>query len=242
MKKLKISEIKKSFTDVDIIKTAELFNFYKSSESAVRKATVNWRIYELVQRGLLQRIGRGKYIIGKELKYFPEFSAKEIKINKLIKNEFPFIKYCIWNTSNLNEFLQHQSSLQFIVVEVEKEALESVYFTIKDGFNSTFKKPSKEMVEDFISTHQKSIVINSFVTEAPILNIKNIPTSSLEKLLVDLYCDKNLFYYLQGNELVTVFKYAFDKYTVNRSKLLRYADRRRKKLQIDDFIKSIIRQ
>lgn len=240
--KLKISEIKKSFTDVEIITTADLFNFYKSSESAVKKATVNWRIYELVQRGLLQRIGRGKYIIGKELKYFPELSAKEIKINKLIKNEFPFIKYCIWNTSNLNEFLQHQSSLQFIVVEVEKEALESVYFTIKDGFNSTFKKPSKEMVEDFISTQQKSIIINSFVTEAPIQSIKNIPTSSIEKLLVDLYCEKNLFYYLQGNELVNIYKYAFDKYTVNRSKMLRYADRRRKKLQIDEFIKSIIRQ
>jgi hypothetical protein len=178
----------------------------------------------------------------KSIYYLPEISNKEIKINSVIKKEFPFIKYCIWNSSILSEFLQHQSSFRFIVVEVEKDALESVFYSIKEIFNATFKKPAKEVVEEFISARQNSIIINSFVSEAPIQNIKNVPTSSIEKLLVDLYCEKNLFYFLQGNELVNIYKNAFDKYTVNQSKMLRYADRRRKKIQIDEFIKSIIRQ
>lgn len=240
--KLKFTEIKITFSDFKIITTTDLFNFYKSFEPAVKKATVNWRIYELVQSGKIQRIGRGKYVVGEGQKYIPEMSTKEIKISKLIKKEFPFIGYCIWTTSILNEFSQHLSAFQFIVVEVEKEALESVYFTLKDNFNSTFKKPAKEMVEEFISSQPNSVVVISFVSEAPVQNIKNIPTSSLEKLLVDLYCDKNLFYFLQGNELANIYNNAFKKYTVNQSKLLRYADRRRRKKQIEEFIKSIIRQ
>lgn len=240
--KIQFSEIKKTFKDSEIITSADLFNFYKFSESTVKKATVNWRIFELVHRGLLQRIGKGKFVVGKSIYYLPEISNKEIKINSVIKKEFPFIKYCIWNSSILSEFLQHQSSFRFIVVEVEKDALESVFYSIKEIFNATFKRPAKEVVEEFISARQNSIIINSFVSEAPIQNIKNVPTSSIEKLLVDLYCEKNLFYFLQGNELVNIYKNAFDKYTVNQSKMLRYADRRRKKIQIDEFIKSIIRQ
>ena len=240
--KFKLTEIKKAFADFNIITTNDLYSFYKSMEPAVKKTTVNWRIYELVQSGKLQRIGRGKYIIGKEVKYIPDISTKEIRISNLLKKEFPFIKYCIWNTSVLNEFSQHLSAFQFSIVEVEKEALESVYFTLKDNYNPVFKKPSREMVEDFISRQPNSIIINPFVSEAPIQNIKEIPTSGLEKLLVDLYCDQNLFYFLQGNELLNIYNNAFSKYTINQSKLLRYADRRRKKNQIEEFIKTIIRQ
>ena len=128
------------------------------------------------------------------------------------------------------------------MVEVEKNVLESDFYSIKESFNSTFKKPAKKIVEEFIITRQNSIIVNPFVSEAPIQNVKNVPTSSLEKLLVDLYCSKHLFYFLQGYELVNIYKNAFDKYTINKSKLLRYADRRRRKTEIDEFIKSIIRQ
>ena len=240
--KLRIEHLKKKFAGSEIILSNDLYRFYKSEESEIKQSTVNWRIYELVRNGILQRIGRGKFTTGKTVNYLPDISNKEIKINSIIKTEFPFIKYCIWNTSKLNEFLQHQSSFQWFIVEVEKEALESVFYSLKDNFNSTFKKPSKEMVEEFISTEQNSIIINAFVSEAPIQSIKNVPTSSLEKLLVDLYCDKKLFYFLQGNELVNIYRNAFNKYTVNQSKMLRYADRRQKKLLIIDFIKSIFRQ
>ncbi len=237
--KLKTEQIKKKFTDRKIILTEDLYRFYKSEEPEVKKSTVNWRIHELIRKGILQRTGKGKFILGKSVHYLPEISNKEIKINSIIKNKFPFVKYCIWNTSLLSEFLQHQLSFRFTVVEVEKDVLESVFFSIKERFNSTFKKPAKEILEEFIITRQNSIIINSFVSEAPIQNIKKVPTSSLEKLLVDLYCNKNLFYFLQGYELVNIYKNAFDKYTINRSKLLRYADRRRKKAEIDEFIKSI---
>lgn len=238
---LKYQDVRKEFSNYKKITIDDLVNYYRVADPNVKKTTINWRIYELVQNGALQRTGRGKYIVGKQLKYAPELTTKEIKISKLIKNEFPFINHCLWSVSYLNEFLQHQTVFSFLIVEVEKEAIEAVYFKLKESVNLTFKKPTKEILEEFIGTQQNSIVINAFVSEAPIQKINNIPTPSLEKVLVDLFCDNKLFYFLQGNELVNIYKNAFEKYTINQSKLLRYADRRRKKTEISNFINSIIR-
>ncbi len=51
--------------------------------------------------------------------------------------------------------------------------------------------------------------------------------ASLEKIMVDIFCDQE-FSFLQGAELFTIYKNAFDKYTINRTKLLRYVSRKGK--------------
>jgi len=43
----------------------------------------------------------------------------------------------------------------------------------------------------------------------------------------------------QGAEKRTIFKEAFTKYTINQSKMLRYADRRRKKEELKQFVITI---
>ncbi|MBX2965948.1 MAG: hypothetical protein KF845_07365 [Cyclobacteriaceae bacterium] len=64
-------------------------------------------------------------------------------------------------------------------------------------------------------------------------------TATIEKMLVDIFCDDVIFSAQQGAEMRTIFKNAFDKYTINQSKMLRYADRRRKKEQLSQFVKTI---
>ena len=64
-----------------------------------------------------------------------------------------------------------------------------------------------------------------------------MPTATLEKILVDIFSDEE-FQYLQSNELVVIFKSAFERYTINESKLIRYADRKRKKKQLLAFLRS----
>ena len=59
-------------------------------------------------------------------------------------------------------------------------------------------------------------------------------------MLVDLYCDVELFQFYQGKEKNTIFKEAFSKYTINKSKLLRYASRRGKKEEIEKQTNQII--
>jgi len=57
--------------------------------------------------------------------------------------------------------------------------------------------------------------------------------------LVDIFCDEVIFSSQQGAEKRTIFTEAFAKYTINQSKMLRYADRRRKKEELDQFVKTI---
>jgi hypothetical protein len=61
-------------------------------------------------------------------------------------------------------------------------------------------------------------------------------TPLLEKILVDLFAEEKLFYLYQGNELAHIFENAIKLYTVNFTKLLSYARRRKKEQEIKMFL------
>jgi len=63
-----------------------------------------------------------------------------------------------------------------------------------------------------------------------------ICTPSLEKILVDLFAEPALFYYLQGPELMHIYEHAIGNYTVNFTRLFSYAKRRQKEQAIRQFI------
>jgi hypothetical protein len=86
---------------------------------------------------------------------------------------------------------------------------------------------------------KEAIIIKPLISEAPTQNIKEVETATIEKILVDIFCDDVIFYAQQGAEKRTIFKEAFTKYTINQSKMLRYADRRRKKEELNQFIQTI---
>ena len=106
--------------------------FYLQLEPGIKTTTINWRIYVLVQTGVLNRIGRGRFAIGKNRIYTPEISSKIKSLHSKLKKEFPYLRMCIWNTSSLNEFMIHQPGRFYILIEVDKEAAQSVFFYLKE--------------------------------------------------------------------------------------------------------------
>jgi hypothetical protein len=177
----------------------------------------------------LARIGRGKFQLGSSKIYLPEIYRKEkIIYNKLVA-EFPFVDVCIWNTKILNEFMQHQSGNFQIIVEVEKEVTQSVFYFLKELNYPVFIEPTEEIIEKYLPTDKEAIIIKSLVSESPLQDLGNVKTVTIEKLLVDIFSDTVIFTAQQGAELSTIFNAVFSKYTVNQSKMLRYASRRRKK-------------
>lgn len=186
--------------------------------------------------GVLNRIGRGKFETGEGKSFIPEISPKLKSIYSKIKNEFPFLKICIWHTSVLNEFMLHQSGNFYILIEVEKEATQSIFYFLKEANYSVFIDPTNDLLDKYLPTNKDSIIVKPLITEAPIQNIKGIDTITLEKMLVDIFCDNVIFSAQQGAEMRTIFKEAFSKYTIIESRMLRYADRRRKKENIKIYI------
>ena len=235
--KLQESKVKQLFAQQEVITNTDILYLYRENEPEITEATVNWRIYHLVQKGVIQRIGRGKYREGKALTFSPELSAKTIKTGKFVGKEFPYINYCIWELSAINSFSQHLINYNVVFLEVEREVIDSVYRALKDMRYKVVRiKDIKEDLSDFAGY----VCVRALVTEAPVLKEKSGQVASLEKILVDLYCDKE-FAPFQGNEIYHIYKNAFDDYTVNESTMLRYARRKDKKTEIEEVINSIKR-
>ena len=232
---LHIDQLKKTFTPADVFTTSDIFQFYKKKESEILKPTVNWRVYELVNRNILERIGKGKFRLGSGNTFVPELNTKHFKVSTAIKTKFPFTNYCIWDSSFIKEFSQHISKANFMLVDIERSAEESVYQLLKEQFNQVFLLPGKEMLNNYIGDLKKPILVRTLVSETPYKEVRNVPVATLEKILVDIFSDEE-FAYLQSNELVLIFKSAFERYTISESKLIRYADRKRKKKAILDFL------
>lgn len=210
--------------------------FYRAHEPEVKKATVNWRIYNLVQEGVLNRVGRGRFSLGQGDAYIPELSSKLKSVNKKIKSDFPFLTVCLWSTSVLNEFMLHQPGRYYQLIEVDKDAMESIFYYLKDRNYSVYMEPSKELIRRYMIDEKEPWIVKSLVSEAPIQQVNGIPTVTIEKLLVDIFCDPIVFSAQQGSELNQIYREAFEKYAISESKMLRYASRRRKKKELDNYL------
>jgi len=115
---LHIEQLKQEFTPTDVFTTSEIFQFYKKFESEILKPTVNWRVYNLVNRNILERIGKGKFRLGSGNKFIPDLNTKHFKVSAAIKNKFPFTNYCIWDSSFIKEFSQHIPKTNFMLVDI----------------------------------------------------------------------------------------------------------------------------
>lgn len=190
----------------------------------------------MVELGVIQRIGRGIFTLGETLRFEPEISVDLIKKYKEIKSNFPFIELCVWNTAAINEFSQHQSNNAFIVIETEKDINESVFYFLKERYKNVFLAPNRLILEQYVYDIPNAIIIKPLLSESPLQQVKKVNTITIEKMLVDIYCDTDLFIAFQGNEKKTIYSKAFKKYTINKNKLLRYASRRGRKDEIEKFI------
>ncbi len=236
--KLQIGHFQIHFKNSLGISHSDIFNFYEFAEPEISNELVRKRIVELVKKGILLKKGKGIYALGNQINYFPVFEPSLIRLYKKLIAKFPYAKLCLWNTRQLNEFMLHQPGRFYTLVETEKDVSEFAFNFLNDFNKSVFQANDKTMIEKYAFQNTISIIVKDLTTESPIRTISKIQTPTLEKILVDIYCDKDIFAAQQGSELTTIYQTAFDKYSINKSKLLRYAKRRGKN-EIAEFISSL---
>lgn len=187
------------------------------------------------------RIAYGTYRLNANLRHEFLYEPNDfmLSVNERIREKFPFVDYCIWQPSVLGPLMQHVPAVRMTLVDVEREAMESVFLFLQGtGIGMpVLLNPSKELAERYITT-QEVIVIRPLVTEAPIETVSGCPVPTLEKMLVDAVSDKEL-QHLQGNELYLVFSNAFSDYEVRRARLARYASRRNRKEKVEQILNAV---
>lgn len=239
------NKIIENFKNSKFFTREELLNFFRKSEPDISNSTLGWRIYELRKKGLIRDIKRGVYIINQKSVFEPLIDKKiqEIYsiISKLFKNNYTkkelSRKLCIWDTKWLNEFMIHQIFTSFIVLESNKEALSSIYFELKNnGIKEVFIEPDENLLIHNVVTENEPVILKRITTKPPIIQKENVTIPALEKILVDLFCEKELYYAFQGSELKNIFRNSINKYEVNIGKLINYSRRRRRENEIKNFL------
>lgn len=219
----------------------DLFDFYCYFEPDLKEGTFGWRIYDLKRKNIIRSLKRGLYVISYKPKYMPDISFEVVKLAKRITDRFEDVKHCIWETEWLNEFSQHQASRRIILIEIEKDFVESLYYELKDSSKSElYLNPDNKAINFYIAESNYPVIIKKLITRSPITRRTerkiNFYTPLLEKILVDLFAEEKLFYYLQGAELMHIYENAISNYTVNFTKLFSYAKRREKEQDIKQFM------
>ena len=105
----------------------------------------------------------------------------------------------------------HQPGRFYILIEVDKNATQSVFFYLKEKKYSVFIDPTKDLIEKYLPDEKETLIVKSLVSEAPIQPINKINTATIEKILVDIYCDDVIFAAQQGSEMRNIFKDAISK-------------------------------
>lgn len=69
----------------------------------------------------------------------------------------------------------HQPGRFYILVEVEKEATQSVFFYLKEKY-SVFVEPTKDLIDKYLPDKRKTLILKSLVSEAPLQIINWVST------------------------------------------------------------------
>ncbi|MBW6492735.1 MAG: hypothetical protein K0B15_16240 [Lentimicrobium sp.] len=234
-KKTESNELIKAFEGRNTIELKEIEAFYRKSDPSIPKTTVNWRVYNLVQQQVLQRVGRGLFRFGKTELFTPQITPQMKSVCQLINRQFPFVTYCQWELLTVNYFSQHLINFNILFVDVEKDALNAVYYALKE--HQTKVMLVSNLYSD-LSDFDSFIFVRPLISDAPLQKVNNYKVASLEKILVDLATDKELISF-QSNEIYTIMGAASEKYTINHNTMLRYAGRKNKRKGIETILKSV---
>lgn len=158
------------------------------------------------------------------MEYKSIISSRMQEIADVLKDAFVGMDYCITGMPR-----------NLIVVEVSKQRCDNVRTTLKQHFpDVALMRNAYPMMEDL----HDFILVKPLISESPIHMEDGVCVPELEKKLVDHEADKE--YAALGDAVVQKeFQRAFELYSVNTSRLLRYAGRKGKKDEIRSRIERV---
>jgi hypothetical protein len=215
----------------------ELITYLKGFNTEDLLSSLSEQLSRLLKSGQITRIKRGVYTLTGNTKseFFINSSDEVKKIDLHLKKQFPFISYCIWDSTAIMPYMLHLPNIKFIFVDVERDATESVFNLLNiENTKRVYLMPTSTEFERYISGFN-TLIIRNLVSESPLQNKEGINTPSIEKILVDIIGDVE-FSFLKGAELHHVYNTIFERHNVNKNKLLRYATRRGRKEEVEQLL------
>ena len=225
-----------SFAREDILTAA--YNADPSfSDSSLRRL-----IDRLKASGLIVHVARDVYTKPSKndsnlSDYVCDYSDKAKTIINYMQDKFPRLRFVVWETSALNEFTGHLLARNYIMLEVENSGCEFVFDGVKHDLelNTLLRPTPKELLR---YGENDTVIVDRLITESPTGTSEKYALT-LEKLIVDMFSNRNLKEILSRGDYAEAISDMFSKYRINVVKLLRYARRRNKEETVVAFFESI---
>ncbi len=214
----------------------DLYAFFKGTGISISDEALRIRIHRLKKKGIIQSVVRGKYTIGQKPLYIHGPDKLIRRVKKLYLSEYNELDYCTWSTNWLQDLMLHIPVRSFYVFETEKDICEPTFYLFKDNGINAYYQPNQEQIDKYILPEENSMMIRPLISRAPYRTIEKTRIASIEKILVDLYCDTDIFYIYAGSELIRIYENVLNRYTINFSTLLQYAERRKRDKEIREFM------
>jgi predicted transcriptional regulator len=190
-----------------------------------KDSSVRWVLYRLVHDGVITKVDSEFFRIGRVKPYVPKPGGIIKKqIVKVLKSELPAIKAVVYESTILNEWVNHLIARNVLFVEVEKDYMHSVFWELQEKIQTTILlKPG---IDDYyLYASDATIIVSNLISQAPLH--KDSYDIRIEKLLVDIYANELLKEFISDDEIENILNDIFSTYVVNVKTVLAYAKRRK---------------
>lgn len=211
----------------------------RKDNPSLSRNSFQWAIGGMLKSGKIVRGGFDKYTLSgdnERPRYVPTYSETAGTLIEKVSQKFPYIQFTVFESLLMNEFLNHLIAQNTIFIQVEKEASVFVFRHLQEeGYQNLMYKPSTKQFSLYWA--KDSVIVTDIISEAP--KEQGSPHAiCLEKMLVDMYCDKLISKLYGKAEFNSIVGQALSRYLVEKTKLLRYARRRNKGTEMTEILEA----
>ncbi len=212
------------FEDKKVLNRDVLYELIREVHPNYKDASIRWVIYGLVKKGIITKLDSYQFIIGRTTSFYQRNPSEERnKIVNILNQKFPNIRIVAYESTLLNEWVNHQIARKVIFIESEKYFVNDVFRLIYNECpNKVLLNPTKE---DLYMYDGELVIVTQLVSQAPI-NLKSRDIK-IEKLIVDLFTKDLITEFVNDDEKDEVVASIFKSYPVNDITLYAYAKRRK---------------
>ena len=236
-------ELKKTIydkvTNKQLFSTAELRTILHEIYPELSGSTLAWKINQLKNENFIYQVGRGLYSFDNKPDYIPELILKTKRTYNRVKGLCPGQRLVVWDSLLLSSILEKEFRQFLIFFSLPKNELEPLFNGMLDFSKQIFLYPDKEVANRYLAPLPEAIVLTPLVSETPLQEEGDYIVPTIEGLLVCAWFEYENILKSEGFVVEELFEKAFQKYKVNRSKLLRFASRRDKKNEFVELLKNI---